>query len=265
MPNNHARFINRKLALKGATNIVLLAFFFGNVFFSTDAQMRAISGGTFIMGMSGGKTNETPEHQVELSSFSIDALEVTRAQYDSCVNSGVCTPAHDSDGQCIAWNGRNFIRARIVKQDKDAELPVVCVTWYQARDYCSYKGKKLPSEAQWEYAALAGRKATFTWGDERPDATRCAQGKPKKTGSFTANPWGLFDMTGNVWEWVSDRYQSDYYLTSESKDPEGPDAGQYRAIRGGGWYSAAEQLRIKNRHWFEPNFGEVSIGFRCAK
>jgi formylglycine-generating enzyme len=205
---------------------------------------------------------------VELSSFSIDALEITSAQYDSCVKAGVCTPAHENDGQCIAWNGQKFIRARIVKQDKDSQLPVVCVTWYQARDYCSYKGKKLPSEAQWEYAALAGRKTTFAWGDERPDPTRCAQasqGKPKKPGSFAANQWGLFDMTGNVWEWVSDRYQSDYYSTSEPADPEGPDAGQYRVIRGGGWYSGAEQLRIKNRHWFEPNFGEVSIGFRCAK
>ena len=72
-------------------------------------------------------------------------------------------------------------------------------------------------------------------------------------------------MTGNVWEWVGDRYQHDYYMTSEAQDPAGPDVGQYRTIRGGGWYSGPEQLRIKNRHWFEPNFGEVSIGFRCAK
>jgi formylglycine-generating enzyme required for sulfatase activity len=257
--------MNRTRTLKGTTKTFIAAILVGSVFFTANAQMSRISGGSFIMGTSDGKTNEAPEHQVELSSFSIDALEVTSAQYDSCVNAGVCAPAHDSDGQCIAWNGRNFIRARIVRQDKDAELPVVCVTWYQARDYCNYKGKKLPSEAQWEYSALSGRKATFSWGDERPDATRCAQGKPKKAGSFIANPWGLFDMTGNVWEWVSDRYQSDYYLTSEPADPEGPDAGQYRVIRGGGWYSDPEQLRIKNRHWFEPNFGEVSIGFRCAK
>jgi formylglycine-generating enzyme required for sulfatase activity len=72
-------------------------------------------------------------------------------------------------------------------------------------------------------------------------------------------------MSGNVWEWVNDRYQHDYYTVSETRDPQGPDAGQYRVIRGGGWYSGPMQLRTTNRHWFEPNFGEVSIGFRCAK
>jgi formylglycine-generating enzyme required for sulfatase activity len=72
-------------------------------------------------------------------------------------------------------------------------------------------------------------------------------------------------MTGNVWEWVSDHSARDYYSVSPSADPQGAEVGQYRVIRGGGWYSTAQQLRIKNRHWFEPNFSEVSIGFRCGR
>ena len=151
----------------------------------------------------------------------------------------------------------------------DAQYPVVCVSWQQARQYCAFKGKKLPSEAQWEYAALAGRSmAAYAWGNQPPDANRCAQSRdmhPKKVGTYTSNPWGLYDMTGNVWEWVNDRYQSDYFESSEPRDPQGPDAGMYRVVRGGGWYSGIEQLKIKNRMWFDPNTGEVSIGFRCAK
>jgi formylglycine-generating enzyme required for sulfatase activity len=144
----------------------------------------------------------------------------------------------------------------------------VCVTWFQAQQYCRSIGKKLPTEAQWEYAALAARESDYSWGNQRPDAEHCAQPSengPKPVGSFAPNPWGLYDMTGNAWEWVQDHYQPDYYSTSEPADPQGPDVGQYRVIRGGGWYSTALQLRVRNRHWFEPNFGEVSIGFRCAK
>jgi formylglycine-generating enzyme required for sulfatase activity len=220
------------------------------------------------MGAEGANANESPAHGVELSSFAIDKYEVTAAQYDSCVAAGICTPAHGTDGKCVAWNGRSFVQAYASRQDGESQAPVVCVTWYQARDYCIYKGKKLPSEAQWEYAARAGGSAVYAWGNEPPVAARCAQaheGKPRKVGSSSRNPWGLFDMSGNVWEWVNDRYQHDYYTVSETRDPQGPDAGQYRVIRGGGWYSGPMQLRTTNRHWFEPNFGEVSIGFRCAK
>jgi iron(II)-dependent oxidoreductase len=115
---------------------------------------------------------------------------------------------------------------------------------------------------------LAGREVDYAWGNEPPDASRCAQPRethPKKTGSFPPNPWGLYDMTGNVWEWTGDHYQPDYYESSEPDDPRGPEVGQYRVIRGGGWYSTGLQLRIKNRLWFDPNYGEISIGFRCAK
>ena len=254
--------------VKGDTKTLVSAVLFGSVFFTLNAQMREIPEGSFDMGTADSSRNEFPAHHVDLSSFSIDMREVTKVQYDSCVAAGVCTPAHDNDGKCVAWNDGKFVPVYASRHEHDEESPVICITWYQARDYCTYKGKRLPSEAQWEYAALAGGSTVYAWGNQQPDAARCTQaseGKPKKAGSFPPNPWGLFDMTGNVWEWVNDRYQHDYYATSDIKDPPGPDAGQYRVIRGGGWYSGPLQLRIRNRHWFEPNFGEVSIGFRCAK
>jgi Uncharacterized conserved protein len=232
------------------------------------AQMEPVPAGTFEMGAENREQDESPRHSVTLTRYSIDKYEVTAAQYDSCVTTGACTPAHYDDGACVMWTGRDFKNVRVRGALRDARYPVVCVTWFQAQQYCRSIGKKLPSEAQWENAALASRDVDYAWGNEWPDAARCtepSENKPKPVGSFAPHPWGLYDMTGNVWEWVSDHYQPDYYSTSEPADPQGADAGQYRVIRGGGWYSNAQQLRIKNRHWFEPNFGEVSIGFRCAK
>lgn len=232
------------------------------------AQMAPVSEGTFEMGAENSAPDESPRHAVALSGFSIDKYEVTNARYDSCVSRGACTPAHYRDGACVMWTGTDFRKVLVPDQVHGAQYPVVCVTWFQAQQYCRSAGKKLPTEAQWEYAALASRDVDYAWGNERPNAAHCTmptESKPKPAGSFEPNPWGLYDMTGNVWEWVQDHYQPDYYSASDTADPHGPDAGQYRVIRGGGWYSGATQLRIKNRHWFEPNFGEVSIGFRCVK
>jgi formylglycine-generating enzyme required for sulfatase activity len=232
------------------------------------AQMASLPGGTFTMGGDTGEPNEAPAHRVTLSSFLIDKTEVTFAAYDSCVAAGRCTPAHYDDGACVIWTNEGFRNVRVPRDLRNARYPVVCVTWFQAQAYCQAKGKRLPTEAQWEYAAGAGQGATYSWGDSPPSAARCAQPpatRPEKVASFEPNPWGLYDMTGNVWEWTADHYSPDYYAASPQSDPPGAEVGQYRTIRGGGWYCTPSQLRIKNRHWFEPNFGEVSIGFRCTR
>jgi formylglycine-generating enzyme required for sulfatase activity len=230
--------------------------------------MSAVPGGEFSMGTSGGEADESPAHTVTMSPFSMDKTEVTFAQYDSCVTAKQCTPAHYSDGACVIWTNQGFKNVRVPAALRNPQYPVVCVNWFQAQQYCQSKGKKLPSEAQWEYSAQAGRQGTYSWGDQPPCATCCTQPgvkRPEKAGSFSANSWGLYDMTGNVWEWTADHYARDYYTVSPQADPPGAEVGQYRVIRGGGWYSEAQQLRIKNRHWFEPNFSEVSIGFRCVR
>lgn len=232
------------------------------------AQTVQVPGGSLTMGADNGAPIEAPAHEVTVSPFSIDKTEVTFAQYDSCAAAGACTPAHYDDGACVIWTGQGFRNVRVPQALRNAQYPVVCVTWFQAQAFCRVRGKRLPTEAQWEYAALAGRQAQYSWGDEPPSPRRCPltpANSPAKTASFAPNPWGLYDMTGNVWEWTADHYDPDYYASSPPSDPQGADAGQYRVIRGGGWYSTPQQLRIKNRHWFEPNFGEVSIGFRCAR
>jgi len=232
------------------------------------AQMVSMPGGTFIMGGDGGEEDERPAHRVTVAPFSIDKYEVSYGQYDSCVAAHACSPAHYDDGQCLMWTSDGISRVTIPHKYRSPQSPVVCVTWQQAREYCAYKGGSLPTEAQWEYAALAGRDVMYSWGNQAPDASRCTQPSnrcPVKSGTYPPNAAGLYDMTGNVWEWTYDRYQADYYAEGKRDNPTGPEVGRYRVIRGGGWYSTAAQLRIKNRQWFVPEYGEVSLGFRCVK
>lgn len=232
------------------------------------AQMVTIPGGSFQMGSSRGEIDETPVHTVRLSEFRMDQYEVTKAEYDSCVADGACTRAHYSDGRCIMWTSSGPEKVRVPKHLISPGFPVVCVDWYQARQYCRYKKKRLPTEAEWEFAALGGGDRTYSWGDEPPGAERCPsapRSSPVKPGRYAPNGYGLYDMTGNVWEWTSDRYAKDYYSESDTVNPEGPSVGRYRVIRGGGWYSGAQQLRVRNRQWFAPEYGEVSVGIRCVE
>ncbi|MDO5576680.1 MAG: formylglycine-generating enzyme family protein [Fibrobacter sp.] len=225
-----------------------------------------IPGGKFTMGSSAGEPDEKPEHEVTISSFTLDDNLVTEEQYETCVASGKCTPANYNN--CLVWSRGKFTPVSVPSAYRNPKFPVVCVSWYQAQAYCRFKGKKLPTEAQWEYASKAGKNTVYSWGNTPPSAANCSflqKGKPQPVGSYLPNGWGLYDMTGNAWEWVSDFYERDYYSFSEKENPRGPGAGLYRVVRGGGWYSGAGQLKVTNRHWFSPAYPEVSVGFRCAK
>ena len=207
-------------------------FFFLSVVFP---QMSSIQGGTFQMGTNAGEDDEAPVHEVVVSPYKIDRYEVSFASYDSCVKSGGCTAPHYDDGQCLMWTSSGIRKVRVPLKYRSPEYPVICVSWYQARQYCRFKGKKLPTEAQWEQAALAGYSNKYSWGNEAPDPSRCvtaSKNRPLKSGSFKPNSWGLFDMTGNVWEWTRDRYERDYYKLSEKREPAGPPVGPVRAGRG---------------------------------
>lgn len=231
------------------------------------ADMVKVPAGSYDMGTERGESDERPVHNVYVSTFLIDKYEVTYSQYDSCVAAGRCAPPHYRDGKCTMWISNGIKRVKVPDKYTGDEFPVVCVSWRQARSYCRYKGKRLPTEAEWEKAALGGRDVKYSWGNTF-SGDKCVSGdnrRPEKTGYSPPNGYGIHDMTGNVWEWVSDRYEKDYYKFSEERDPKGPGASRYRTIRGGGWYSSEEMLRIKNRHWFTPEAGEVSVGFRCAK
>jgi len=255
---------NMNLLIKTGASILIIIC--AQIFAQTDIQTVRIPGGTFNRGSNDGKADEKPVREITISAFSMMAKEVTEAQYKKCVDAGRCTPAHYGDGKCLQWTGTQFVNVTVPDQFRGPNLPVVCVTWLQARDYCRNIGMRLPSEAQWEYAALGGTApARYSWGNNPPDKSRCALSALHNAGSFAPNGYGLYDMTGNAWEWVGDFYEQDYYSHSESADPRGPNAGFYRVIRGGGFYSGPNQLRIQNRHWFSPNFAEVSVGFRCVR
>lgn len=229
--------------------------------------MVSVPAGSFSMGSaSGGEADEKPVHTVTVSGFKLDKHEVTNAEYNRCVNSGKCKKAHYTDGRCMVWSNGGLRKIKTVPMRfREDDKPVVCVSWQQARAYCRSQGKRLPTEAEWEKAATGSGQRSYSVGSISTATVNYNAKETTNVGSFTAGSYGLKDMNGNVWEWVHDRYERDYYKYSEKKDPKGPPVSRFRVIRGGGFYSDSKKSRSRNRHWFAPEAGEVSIGFRCAK
>jgi formylglycine-generating enzyme required for sulfatase activity len=233
--------------------------------------MANIPCGCFDMGdaFSEGESDELPVHQVCISAFEMDVHEVTNAEYKTCVDDGGCT-APSSSGSST----RGFYYGNTAYDD----FPVIYVDWYKATDYCTWAGKRLPTEAEWEYAArggLAGKR--YPWGGtiSGADANYWDSGDPWDNDTSqveyydpqptSPNGYGLYDMAGNVWEWVNDWYQYDYYSISPKNDPPGPASGTYPVLRGGSWVSNSFNLRVANRFSIYPVSEFSNIGFRCAR
>ncbi len=229
-------------------------------------SMSSIPGGAFTIG-GGTESDEKPAREITLTPFKMDITPVTNKEYNKCVTSGACTPQHYSDGSCYIWSKSGLEKTKVPESLSEDNRPVVCVSWYQARKYCKYRGKRLPTEAEWEFAATKAGTQKYSWGDAAPsEANSHYKGRSTKpVASKPAGAYQLRDMNGSVWEWTSDRYEREYYQYISINDPRGPVAGRFRAIRGGGWYSSEKMLSSRNRHWFAPEGGEVSIGFRCVK
>jgi eukaryotic-like serine/threonine-protein kinase len=219
--------------------------------------------GLFLMGSEDGAADEQPVHPVTVKTFAIDRDEVTNGRYRECVEAGVCSPP------ALATSHQ---RASYFADPRYADFPVIFVSWYQADTFCRFAGGRLPSEAEWEKAARGASPSlrTYPWGDEPPDCTRAnyagCVGDTDKVGQRPAgqSPYGVMDMAGNVWEWVADWYDPDYYRGDQFINPDGPADGMLKVMRGGCWESGASSLRVSCRKAELPRAWAENVGLRCA-
>ena len=216
-----------------------------------------------IVSQKDERPNEGPVHEVFLDEYYIDEFEVTNGDYKECEDAGVCQALLNPDSSAHA-------KAYYSNPDY-ANFPVIYVDWFMAKEYCEWRGARLPTEAEWEKAARGTSDEHFPWGGQ--NLLSCAVVRygacgrdPEAVGSHPigASPYGVQDMAGNVWEWVADWYGSDYYAVSPTKNPQGPTTGIYRVARGGGWNSDSTQLRVTYRDRFTPDLSAYNLGFRCA-
>jgi formylglycine-generating enzyme required for sulfatase activity len=236
---------------------------------SDGMEMVYVPGGSFILSER-GKVGERA-HNVTLNNYWIDQTEITNMHYSQCVEDGVCQAP-----TACAWGDPTY------EDDSYQDHPVICVTWQMANDYCEWAGGRLPTEAEWDYAARGPERRLYPWGDHFDAAmlnfcdSSCPHEdaqypnyndgyvKTSPVGSYPngASWCGAMDMAGNVWEWVSDRYAP--YEAIDQDNPQGPKTGSERLIRGGSWYDDAHFLRSDFRHQYNPEDFIHLIGFRCV-
>jgi len=235
---------------------------------ATPMGMALIPAGEFLMGdaLTEGWPDEFPVHEVYLDGFYMDIYEVTNAQYQEFMDAtGHPAPARLNPAKLPAPQDPAKFEA--------PDHPVLGVSWFDARAYAEWVGKRLPTEAEWEKAArggLIGKR--YAWGDSmsRNDANYIGTGgsdiweETSPVGSLAPNGYGLYDMAGNIHEWCADWYDSGYYGISPGMNPQGPNSGSFRVLRGGNWYCPPVSLRVARRYSFEPTGKPINVGFRCA-
>jgi formylglycine-generating enzyme required for sulfatase activity len=213
-------------------------------------EMVLVPGGTYTLGTDGGFPDQQPRHEVTLDPFYMDIHEVTNKQYDKFLKD---TGRRNPD----------FWFPEIDLPDE----PVVGVSWNDAAAYAAWAGKRLPTEAEWEYAARGGTmEGKYPWGDSfDPGFANVGSFGIAPVKSFRPNDYGLYDMIGNVWEWCSDWYGQAYYGESPRENPPGPSGGKYKVLRGWAWYCQPDQVKVSKRHNSNPSSTSYSYGFRCVK
>ena len=258
-------------------------------------EMVSVPGSTFMMGNSAcpnvpsGQIDECPPHPVRLDSFWIDRTEVTNAQFADFVDKTGHVTTAERDGNGYIYNGSDWDPVEGANwqhpQGPGSDLtgkenhPVVQVAWEDAQAYCTWVGGRLPTEAEWEEAAgwnpVAGNLRTFPWGDDLPDDERLNfnddLGSPRDVGRYAVGNsfYGAADMAGNVWEWVADWYDENYYLDSPQDfpagNPTGPGTGDRKVVRGGGWFTQSNGVHVTNRQFFRIVVTHNDqTGFRCV-
>ncbi|NUO81947.1 SUMF1/EgtB/PvdO family nonheme iron enzyme [candidate division KSB1 bacterium] len=302
LPSFHQQKKRRRFLLLASLSLVLLSgvgvlWNFDRLL--TPRGMAYIPSGEFIMGAdTSSREDEKPTHRVRVNAFYLDQHEVTVAQFREFVRQkNYGTDAENGDGGFV-WTGAAWEKRAGVNWRHDAEgnlaqdhHPVQHVSWNDAQAYARWAKKRLPTEAEWEYAARScGKDYKYAWGNSAP--TRANGGNiadeslsrrfrdwPMHTwkgyndgydftapvGSFAPNELGLYDMTGNVWEWCEDWYEAKYYEQRSEDNPTGPDKGTSRVLRGGACWNSAEGVRCAVRNGLSPAERYYAGGFRCAR
>jgi formylglycine-generating enzyme required for sulfatase activity len=284
------RFVSRGRNAQGYEEILWL---------KDSSVMIRIPAGEFWMGSPKGEgdSDEHPQHKVNLSEYYMDKCEVTNEQFERFVRAqGYVTDAerlgsgyvYDEDSS--KWIDKKGVSWRTYYSYATRNHPVVLVSWNDARAYCDWAGKRLPTESEWEKAARGTDARQYPWGNSVPGSSRngnfadeaakrefpnwtivsgyddgYARTAPVGTYPAGASPYGCMDMAGNVWEWCNDWYDSEYYGRSASNNPTGPSSGSYRVCRGGSWCLIAGYLRCAGRDWYGPSGRDSGLGFRCVR
>lgn len=228
-------------------------------------EMLRIPAGPFIRGdqQKLGQGDESPVRTLYLETFDIGRYEVTQAEYKRFIDATGHRAPTTCDFGKVNWNPA-----------EQPNHPVVCVSWYDAQAYCQWGGQRLPTEAEWEKAARGSKGLLYPWGDNKVVCDRAAFSgcmgeeaglRPVGSKSPGTSPYGLYDMAGNVWEWVQDWYDPNYYRQAPDHNPPGPAQGKTKVLRGGGFGHDPSALRASNRSDIEPTHRNESTGFRCVR
>jgi iron(II)-dependent oxidoreductase len=242
-------------------------------------DMVAIPAGSFLMGSTrqvdrNAYPAEFPQRRISLDAYEIDKYEVSALQFLRFVLATDRLPLID-----WRYDGGNF-------QESMMHHPVMHVTWYDAEAYCKWAGKRLPTEAEWEKAARGEDGRVYPWGNQPAGLSRSNFGRTGLSGPVrdrperlmlyppvisvdkyenAVSPYGVFQMAGNVSEWVADWYNAKYYSSGPDRNPPGPSQGTQKAFRGGGWVDSTPAVRAAQRNGADPNMKMNWLGFRCAR
>lgn len=239
----------------------------------TGMEMVRLPGGWFIMGDEQGRRGESPR-RVYVSPFYIGKFEVTQEQFEMVVGKNESRRrGRKNPVEQVTWAGA--VRFANELSLLEGLQPVYCEETWEANFEAN--GYRLPTEAEWEFAARAGSKTRYSFGDDSKKLSVFAWTEEnsgrrhRPVGLKLPNPWGLHDMHGNIWEWCHDYYKADYYQESPGKNPSGPKTGEYRVVRGGSFASTADESRSSYRFYQSPAYADICLvgydiyGFRCVR